>query len=572
MGKRRNKKQGNRQNTGSKTAADTKFAESKIMEKPDAGEQDPRFAEGIAQETEEQGQQFFEEPVAGSKGQDAVYIEESAEAAVPAEESYMEETDGLMETPYAEEAYDRNAEVYIEDMDGDGDQGSPDVPIDSLLENVAPGTGKKDFTDRQNLDANNDFADFTKDFFRQIGKGFKRNRRMAAISAAVCAGVVVIIWIVVAVSKNIDEARLAASVPEIVPSEWYNANNGMIPVPQEAMQVDAYPAVNELVADYLEAVQNNDIETLRTLKNYLDDVEIAKVNAKYLYVERYDNITCYTKVGPIANSYIVFARYDVKMRDWDTTAPSLQTLFVCTDNEGDLYIYTGDFDANVANYIASIVSQADVYDLWQRVQTEYQEVMDEHPEFAAYLSVTVVTIKELVGTQLADVGYLEDDADGSAEGEQLAEETDVSDGNTTGPGEEDTGDFEVQAMTTVNVRASDSEVADRLGRVEAGTVLLCQEHQVNGWSRVVYEDQVGYIKTEYLQTVGEGVDESAATGTITVSETVNVRRTPNIAGEQMGVAYAGESFPLIGNTDGEWTQIIYNGQTGYVKSEFILGR
>lgn len=547
MGKRRNKKQGNRQNTGSKTAEDKKLAESKIMEKPDAGEQE---------------QQFAEEPAALA---DASYVAETADSAV----SYEEES---AETSYIEESADIPDTSYAEDADMDAEQASSDVPIDTLLEDVdLSETKKKERADRQQLDANNDFADFTKDFFRQIGKGFKRNRRMAAISAAVCAGVVIIIWIVVAISKNIDEARLAASVPEILPSEWYNANNGMIPVPQEPLQIDAYPEVNELVTDYFEAVQNNDIETLRTLKNYLDDVEIAKVNAKYLYVERYDNITCYTKVGPIANSYIVFARYDVKMRDWDTTAPSLQTLFVCTNSEGNLYIYAGESDANVANYIASIISQADVYDLWQRVQTEYQEVMDGNPEFAAYLLVTVDTIKEMVGTQLLDAGYLEDDADSSAEGEQPVDGTDVSDGNTTEP-EEGTGEFEVQAMTTVNVRASDSEVADRLGRVEAGTVLLCQEHQVNGWSRVVYEDQVGYIKTEYLQTVGEGVDESAATGTITVSETVNVRRTPNIAGEQMGVAYAGESFPLIGNTDGEWTQIIYNGQTGYVKSEFILGR
>lgn len=556
MGKRRNKKQGNRQNTGSKTAEDKKLAESKIMEKSDAGEQE---------------QQFAEEPAALA---DASYVAETADSAVSYEEesaepSYIEES---AETSYIEESADIPDTSYAEDADMDAEQASSDVPIDTLLEDVdLSETKKKERADRQQLDANNDFADFTKDFFRQIGKGFKRNRRMAAIAAAVCAGVVIIIWIVVAVSKNIDEARLAASVPEILPSEWYNANSGMIPVPQEPLQIDAYPEVNELVTDYFEAVQNNDIETLRTLKNYLDDVEIAKVNAKYLYVERYDNITCYTKVGPIANSYIVFARYDVKMRDWDTTAPSLQTLFVCTNNEGNLYIYAGESDANVANYIASIISQADVYDLWQRVQTEYQEVMDENPEFAAYLLVTVDTIKEMVGTQLLDAGYLEEDADSSAEGEQPVDGTDVSDGNTTEP-EEGTGEFEVQAMTTVNVRASDSEVADRLGRVEAGTVLLCQEHQVNGWSRVVYEDQVGYIKTEYLQTVGEGVDESAATGTITVSETVNVRRTPNIAGEQMGVAYAGESFPLIGNTDGEWTQIIYNGQTGYVKSEFILGR
>lgn len=507
MGKRRNKKQGNRQNTGNKTAEQSQSAEGNVTE-------------------------------------------EDYSMAAPSS---------------AEETQEQDAGEYLENTDG-GEQEFQDVPIDSLLEDVhVPEEEIKDSFGRQHHEANSDFADFTKDFFLQIGKWLKLNRRMAVISLAVCAGVAVVIWIAVSVSRSIDEARLAASVPDNLQIDL-TLNNGVIPVPQEALQENAYPAVNELVARYFDAMQNNDIETLRTLKNYVDDVETAKVNAKYQYVESYDNITCYTKIGPIADSYIVYVCYDVKLRNWDTIAPSLQTLFVCTNEAGNLYIYVGDFDDNVANYIAAISSQEDVYDLWQKVQTEYKEIMDANPDFSAYMSNLNGIIKDEVGEQLADAGYLEDDTD-PEEGEP-EQGTEVS-GNTA-EGEGDTGDFEVQATTTVNVRASDSEVADRLGKVEAGTVLLCQEHQVNGWSRILYEDQVGYIKTEYLQTVGEGADQNAANGTVTVSETVNVRRTANIEGEQMGVAYAGESFPLIGGTDEEWTQIIYNGQNGYIKSEFIL--
>lgn len=538
MGKRRNKKQGNRQSTGNKAIEEKKFVEKTEI--------------------------YIEDDVQTN----ALYTEEAGEQA---EVSYAEEADDRMTESYMGERQDQNVEIYIDDSDSAGEQDLTDVPIDSLLYGVDGNeTEDKDSTGRQNPEASNDFADFTRDFFRQIGKWIKRNRHMALISLAVCAGVVVVIWIVVSVSQSIDEARLAASVSGNLQTGLTGyGNTTMIPVPQEALQKNAYPAVNELVARYFDARQTDDIEALRTTKNYVDDMEIAKINAFYEYVESYDNITCYTKTGPIENSYIVYVSYDVKMRNWDVILPSLLTLFVCTNGAGDLYIYVGDLDENIWYYIAVISSQEDVRDLAQMVQTTYWETMDANPDFSAYMSTLNGIIKDMVAKQLAAAGYPDNNTE-NIPGIDIGVGTEVS-GNNAG-GEEDKGDFEVQAITTVNVRASDSEVADRLGKVQGGTVLICQEHQVNGWSRIIYEGQVGYIKTEYLHTVGEGVDETAATGTITVSETVNVRKTANISGEQIGVAYAGESFPLIGGTDEEWTQIIYNGQTGYIKSEFILER
>lgn len=553
MGKRRNKKQGNRKNT-----------ENKAIEEQRSIEKKRNYMENADEQTE------------------TSYVEDSD---VQIEAGYAEETDGQTEAPYVEEAIGGMTESYPEDEqaqsveaayidapDSVEEQELVDVPIDNLLYG---GDGEEPeervSIDRQHQEMSNDFSDFTKDFFRQIGKWIKRNRHMVLISLVVCAGVAVVIWIVAAVSGSIDEARLAASVSgNIQTGLTGNGNNTtMIPVPQEALQKNAYPAVNELVARYFDARQTNDIEVLRTTKNYVDDMEIAKVNAFYEYVESYDNITCYTKTGPIESSYIVYVTYDVKMRYWDVILPSLLTLFVCTNEDGSLYIYVGDFDENIWNYIVAITSQEDVLDLAQMVKTTYKETMDANPDFSTYMSTINDIIRREMAEHLADANYLDNDLEnitGSDVGENIA----VT-GNGAG-GETDTGDFEVQAITTVNVRASDSEVADRLGKVEAGTVLVCQEHQINGWSRIIYEGNVGYIKTEYLYTVGEGVDETAANGTITVSETVNVRKTANIGGEQIGVAYAGESFPLIGGTDEEWTKIIYNGQVGFVKSEFVLER
>lgn len=515
------------------------------------------------------------EVVIAERSRDEAVSREDVKEEIMKEETIKEETEVVSKETIAEDAAvsgetitEEAATVSVESSDGA-------IRIDELLDNAAAKTSESNeealeqdaIIETKRADMTIDFMEFIRDFFGRIAKWFKVNRRITLTALAVCMGVVLVIWIAVVVSGKIDAARLAASVSgntQISLTE----NNGAIPVPQEALQENAYPAVNELVNRYFEALQNNDIETLSTLKNYVDAVETAKVNVKYRYVESYSNIVCYTKVGPIQNSYLVYVCYDVKMRDWDVIAPSLLTLFVCTSpDEGELYIYSGDFDENVANYIAAISSQEDVVDLINRVDTEYHEIMDANADFAAYMSALNSIIRDEVSQQLADAGYLQEETVSAEEVPEVQEpEETVSDNSV----EEEPTTFEVQAVTTVNVRASDSEQADRLGKVSSGTVMTCNGHQANGWSEVVYEGQIGYIKTEYLLTLGEGADETQANGSVTVSETVNVRGTADVDGEKLGVAYAGESFPLIGNTNGEWTHIIYNGRDGFIKSEFVM--
>ena len=52
------------------------------------------------------------------------------------------------------------------------------------------------------------------------------------------------------------------------------------------------------------------------------------------------------------------------------------------------------------------------------------------------------------------------------------------------------------------------------------------------------------------------------------ADTVNVRASASIDGEKLGVAQRGERFTEKGK-DGEWTMIDFNGQTAYIKSEFL---
>ena len=56
---------------------------------------------------------------------------------------------------------------------------------------------------------------------------------------------------------------------------------------------------------------------------------------------------------------------------------------------------------------------------------------------------------------------------------------------------------------------------------------------------------------------------------VTVKETVNVRAGQSQESDKVGVAYQGDRLELIMELADGWCKIKYNGETAYVKSEFV---
>ncbi|SDG79152.1 SH3 domain-containing protein [Marvinbryantia formatexigens] len=70
------------------------------------------------------------------------------------------------------------------------------------------------------------------------------------------------------------------------------------------------------------------------------------------------------------------------------------------------------------------------------------------------------------------------------------------------------------------------------------------------------------------ETTADG--ESAADGSVMVAiDECNIRTEPNTECDVLGVLYIGETITKTGETEDGWTQVDYNGQTAYIKSEFL---
>lgn len=345
-------------------------------------------------------------------------------------------------------------------------------------------------------------------------------------------------------------------------------------VPDVPLELNAYPELNSLVMSYFEAMAAGDADAIAAIQSGLDDMERIRIEELGKYIEGYPAVEVYSKPGPEENSYIVIAYTRVIMSYYpDDYLPGYTSFYVCTNAEGKLYINKESVPEEVSEYIRKVILQDDVVELCNKIEVEYKDICLNKPELFTYMSEVEQEVRIAAGGILASQINEGNGGDAvPADGNSVVNEPEGTDGDGSSepeapPAPVQTGPVYATATTTVNVRSSDSETADKLGKVSGGTKVEVLEQKANGWSRIVYENGEGYIKSEFLE-VAESASGVETIGTVTATANVNVRVAPNETAEKLGIAAGGETLNLVG-TEGDWSKVIYNGQIGYVKSEYV---
>ena len=409
------------------------------------------------------------------------------------------------------------------------------------------------------------------------------------VSAIVIVFVLVLVAAVVVLDRSEKKADLAATAEATtaeattaeaataVPAESaVEGEASSIAILEEAMEKDAYPEVNNLVKQYFQALVDGDMETISQIKSFTDEEEEMKIVKKSEFIEAYPSITVYTKKGPEENSHIAYVHYEVKFYDYEQTAPGLNTLYICQDENGNYYINSDELPEDVVEYLKTVSLQNDVLELFNTVQVAYNEVITGDENLGGFLDELPILLAESVSEAIAEQVALEE-AMKEEEEEEIPEEIVVV--------------TKVKAKEVVNVRSSDSIEADRLGQTTSGQVLELLEEKVNGWSKIVFEGKEGYIKSEFLepeetQTVAnpeaapntdteesekreepEAAEIKTTQGKLT--DTVNVRKTPGTDGEKLGQLKKGSTIEIIKKQDDGWTKIKYNDGEAFVKSDYV---
>ncbi len=407
--------------------------------------------------------------------------------------------------------------------------------------------------------------------------------------------VAVVLTVVIAVSANHRATEIAANTATEAESTTFE-------VTEATMEENAYPEVNALVERYYEASAAGDAEALSEIYKGLDETEILKAVATSEYIDKIDNITVYTKPGPVEGSYVAYVYNEVKLFDYDGKVPGLETLYICTDESGNLYINGDIADAGELDYIKQISVQADVIDLNNKVASSYNEMVSGDEALAELLTKMRSGVQVSVGEALATSEATTPD-DSAAEEASTEEEE---------PGKTTITTRIIKATDVINIRSSDSETADILDKTTQGQEFKELEALANGWSKVEYKGKEAYVKTEFFEVVSEettvvdntdestdetddasaaasssaSTDSSAAasssastesstkvssakTGKMTLTDSVKFRKGQSTDSEAITTIYAGSTVNVIEQYASGWAKIEYNNKTGYVKSEFL---
>lgn len=360
------------------------------------------------------------------------------------------------------------------------------------------------------------------------------------------------------------------------PAEAVNVNpttsvSTEIPVLKEdPLAENAYANVNELMSRFYKALADGDLETVKAIKDYNSDKDLITYEKKSEFIEGYDDIKCYTKSGVEENSYFVYVTYAVKIKDIATEAPGLNAFYVYTAEDGTLKI-DGDTEENIKAAFKLVTSQDDVVDLYNKIDVSYKEAIASDDTLAQFMDGLPATIKTSVGEALAQLEAQEETEAPETEANVSPAETEVpaSTESEEPPLQNQVVNQIVKTTATVNVRSSDSEEADKIGKAETGTQLTKIEDRVNGWSKVIFDGKEAYIKSDYLEVVTtESESSTSPIGTVKAATNVNVRSQASQESAKLGTAQGGNSYELL-EDQGEWYKINYNGTVGYVKAEFF---
>ncbi len=402
-----------------------------------------------------------------------------------------------------------------------------------------------------------------------------------AVVILICAVIFLVIVIGNGKDKSTDEllgvenetGEELPAPPEIGGSESETETEAAVFIP---LEMDAYPEINALFTAYYTAAAKGDIDTIQTLQENSSQTELLQIREKSKYMEGYEDIKCYTKPGPTADSFVVYVTYYARFTEIEQRVCGLSTYVVRRNEQGSYYIYDCENDEAMKEYRTNVTRQDDVVELFNQIQVEYNETVTSNEEISAFLTDLSSKLKAAVGDALAEA----EKQNGGGAPEETAAFT----------------PYRAKANDVVNIRKSDSQNSESLGKAQVGEEFFVLENRANGWSRVEYKGGEAFIKSEFLDgeppvsaETGTGAESGAENNTETGStgnaasgnanvpdsgkfrlgDSVNVRKSPSQSADRIGVAYEGEEIEIIEKQSDGWTKVKFKGSTGYIKTEVL---
>lgn len=429
------------------------------------------------------------------------------------------------------------------------------------------------------------FKNIVGDFAGIQWRDLDHKKVYGAIAAVIAVIVLVVVLIVSVISGENNEQPQDTKEPATVGEEVEESAENSAAVEEaveeeDSLEVNAYEEINALISKYFNGLSTGDLELVASTVDVLTDEEKLTIERKKDYIEAYNNITCYTKKGLEEGSYVVFTAYEMKIYNIETAAPGIMALYVCTADNGELYIFNGEASEELTNYVLELAAEEEVAAVIADVDARYQQLAAQDEDLGKFAET-----------------MLQSQEEATVEPEEPEAPTESND--------EEVGELEEPVSTAVTdnirIREGRSTETRMIGTLAAGTGVKVYANYEDGWSKIEYNGTVGYCKTEFLEstegvptvgtasenteeepeqteettpeeTEGTTAEDAAATAVnkkMQLTDAVRIRADRSTESEILTLAYKSEIVTVLENYSDGWSKVDYNGKVGYCKTEFL---
>lgn len=239
-----------------------------------------------------------------------------------------------------------------------------------------------------------------------------------------------------------------------------------------------------VIHKYYEGLAAGDVSVVEGVYPKLSETEKVRIQEIGKYVSGYSDIEIYTLPGFQENSWIAYVVYQLDFSGYDTKVPGQQSFLVSAGEDGTLKLSQEVESKEEETYLTENSSRDDVVELVNRIKAEYDDLVASDTALAQYITDFQNALNQAAGEAMAA---------------QIQETEATGEGESVDAGTQFAGNYNATATTTVNIRSSDSEKADKVGKAAANDKVYVLEERPNGWSKVQYNGVEGFIKSEYLQ-------------------------------------------------------------------------
>ena len=151
----------------------------------------------------------------------------------------------------------------------------------------------------------------------------------------------------------------------------------------------------------------------------------------------------------------------------------------------------------------------------------------------------------------------------------------------------------VTATDSIHVRSGPGKNYKAIGYLQPGTSVRRVGIGSNGWSKILYENDIAYASSQYLKVSKPSSDPGKppkptppkpakpdkeepdqptyekVAQMVYATDQVHVRRQPDIDADSLGTLNLGDSIQRVGIGSNGWSQVVYKETVAYVSSRFL---